>query len=259
MKLARPKAKKVYKHLDMGELEKQIQASVGECANLIVVTDGVFSMRGVYAPLDEMSALVKKYNDKFERDIVLIVDDSHGVGALGANGRGTEEHTNADGVDILVATLGKAFGVNGGYVVADKTIIEFLREKNPFYIYTNPITPSEATAALESVRTLQTDEGKKLLAHLSEMTARFRQGLVDLGFETLDGAHPVVPLMVRDTQKTTDLVVYLRENGVLATGLNFPVVPKGDQSIRFQVAADHTPGDIDYALAVLKKFKEEQW
>jgi glycine C-acetyltransferase len=259
MKLARPKAKKIYKHLNMDELEKQIQGSIGECETLMVVTDGVFSMRGVYAPLDRMSALVKKYNDKFPKDIVLIVDDSHGVGAMGETGRGTEEFTGADSVDILVATLGKAFGVNGGYVVADKTLITFLREKNPFYIYTNPITPSEASAALEAVRMLQTSAGRTLLQHLREMTGRFRQGLRDLGYETLPGDHPVVPLMVRDTKKTNDLVKYLRENGVLATGLNFPVVPKGDQSIRFQVAADHTPNDIDYVLGVLKKFKDDEW
>jgi len=258
MKLARPKAKKIFKHLDMDEMEKQIQESVGQCENVIVVTDGVFSMRGDYAPLDKMSDIIAKYIDKFPKDILLAVDDSHGVGAYGASGRGTEEVTGATGVDILVATLGKAFGVNGGYVVTDKRIVDFMREKNPFYIYTNPITPSEATAALEAVNILDGDDGKKRLVRLAEMTKKFEQGLTDLGYETIPSPHPVVPLMVRDTERTTRLVAHLRDNGVLATGLNYPVVPKGDETIRFQVCADHTPYDIDQVLNVLAEFKKDE-
>lgn len=255
MKLARPKAKKIYKHLNMAELEKQIKDSIGQCDNLLVITDGVFSMRGVYAPLKEISDLAKKYNDKFPRDIVVIVDDSHGVGAIGKTGRGTEELTGADGVDILVATLGKALGINGGYVVSRKEVIHYLREKNSFYIYTNPITPSETTASIAALELLDSGEGLKLLEHLARMVKKFEQGLIDLGYETLSSPHPVTPLMIRDTERTTKCVKFLRDNGVLATGLNYPVVPKGDQSIRFQVCADHTPYDIDYVLGVLEKFK----
>jgi glycine C-acetyltransferase len=257
MKLARPKGKKVFPHLDMAALESGIKECIGACDNLIVVTDGIFSMRGDYAPLAEMSSLIKEYNDKFPKDIVFVVDDSHGVGAFGKTGRGTEEYTGANGIDILVATLGKAFGVNGGYIVSDKSVIQYLREKNPFYIYTNPITPSEATASHKAVEILNGDRGKDLLDHLRKMTARFEQGLVDLGFETIPSEHPVVPLLVRDTQKTTEMVEFLRKNGVLATGLNYPVVPKGDQLIRFQVSADHTPKDIDYALEVLERYKNQ--
>lgn len=255
MKLARPKAKKIYKHLNMAELEDQVKASVGQCDNLLVITDGVFSMRGDFAPLKEISDIAKKYNDQFPRDIVVIVDDSHGVGAIGETGRGTEELTGADGVDILVATLGKALGINGGYVVSRKAVIHYLREKNSFYIYTNPITPSETTASIGSLELLDSSEGLKLLQHLAAMTRKFEQGLIDLGYETLSSPHPVTPLMLRDTERTTKCVTFLRENGVLATGLNYPVVPKGDQSIRFQVCADHTPYDIDYVLGVLEKFK----
>ncbi|MBU0983497.1 MAG: aminotransferase class I/II-fold pyridoxal phosphate-dependent enzyme [candidate division Zixibacteria bacterium] len=255
MKLARPKAKRIYKHLNMAEMEKQIQECVGQCECLLVITDGVFSMRGVYAPLKEMCAIVEKYNHNFPRDIVLIVDDSHGVGSMGDTGRGTEELCGAKGVDILVATLGKALGVNGGYICSRKEVIHFLREKNPFYIYTNPITPSEATAAMAGLDMLDSPEGKKIVAHLHAMTKKFEQGLVDLGYETIPSPHPVTPLMLRDTERTTRCVSFLRENGVLATGLNFPVVPKGDQSIRFQVCADHQAGDIDYVLGVLEKFK----
>jgi glycine C-acetyltransferase len=212
-------------------------------------------MRGDYAPLDKITEIINKYNDRFLKDIVFVVDDSHGVGALGPTGRGTEELTNAGKVDILVATLGKAFAVNGGYIVSNSSVITYLREKNPFYIYTNPITPSEATAALKSLQIVQSSQGKKLLKHLRAMTKRFENGLLKLGFETIPSEHPVVPLMVRDTEKTIELVTFLRQNGVLATGLNYPVVPKGDQLIRFQVCADHTSFDIDYVLGVLEKYK----
>jgi len=256
MKLARPKGKKIYKHIQMDQLEEQIKSSIGQCETLLVVTDGVFSMRGVYAPLEKIVALADKYNDRFPKDIVTIVDDSHGVGSLGDTGRGTEELCGAK-ADILVATLGKALGVNGGYVVSQKEVVHFLREKNPFYIYTNPITPSEATASIAALEMLDSAEGRKLLAHLHAMTAKFEQGLVDLGYETLPSPHPVVPLLVRDTERTTRLVQFLFDNGVLATGLNYPVVPKGDQSIRFQVCADHTKYDIDHVLGVLKEFKKQ--
>jgi glycine C-acetyltransferase len=153
-----------------------------------------------------------------------------------------------------VGTLGKAFGVNGGYVVADETIIRYLRETSPLYIYSNPITPAEAAAAHRAIDLVDSAAGKDLLAHLRAMTARFKAGLIRLGFETLAGEHPVVPLIVRDTARTAALVAHLRRNGVLATGLNFPVVPKGDEEIRFQISADHTPADIDAALDVLARF-----
>jgi glycine C-acetyltransferase len=256
MKLARPKGKKIYPHNDMAALEAAIKECDGQCDNLIVISDGVFSMRGDYAPLDQMADLCRKYNDLFARDIVLVVDDSHGVGALGETGRGTEELTGAQGIDIIVATLGKAFGVNGGYIVSDQAVIDYLREKNSFYIYTNPITPSEATASIKAVDILESKEGATLLTRLRSLTTRFEKGIVDLGYETIHSEHPVVPLMVRDTAKTTKLVNYLRDNDVLATGLNFPVVPKGDQLIRFQVSAEHTEFDIDYVLKVLADFKQ---
>ena len=124
------------------------------------------------------------------------------------------------------------------------------------YIYSNPITPSEASAALKAIEILDSDEGMGILNHLKEMTKRFESGLINLGLETIKGEHPVVPLMVRDTKKTSQIVRFLTENGVLATGLNYPVVPKGDEEIRFQISADHTPYDIDYVLDVLKRYQE---
>ncbi|WP_456400830.1 aminotransferase class I/II-fold pyridoxal phosphate-dependent enzyme [Mesoaciditoga sp.] len=256
IRLAKPKDKKVYKHNDMNELEELIKQSVGNAKRLIVVTDGIFSMRGEWAPLNTIADLAEKYNDKFEEGVITVVDDSHGVGAIGKTGRGTTEFLNENRIDVLVATLGKALGVNGGYVVSDKTVIDYLRESAPLYIYSNPITPGEAAASLKAVEILDSEKGQALMKHLHDMTKRFEDGLVNLGYEVIKGEHPVVPLMIRDTKKTKDLVNFLMENGILATGLAFPVVPKGDEEIRFQICADHTEYDIDYALEVLKKYRD---
>lgn len=251
--LARPAEKHIYKHLDMGELERALAGAAKTCKRAIVVTDGIFSMRGDHAPLDRIMELARAHDAAFEENAIVIVDDSHGVGAFGATGRGTEEYTNAAPADLLVATLGKAFGVNGGYVAGDATIIQYLRETSPFYIYSNPITPAEAGAALSALDLLDSEVGKGLLTHLRDMTARFKTGLIRLGFETLPGEHPVVPLILRDTARTSALVAHLRQHGILATGLNYPVVPRGDEEIRFQISADHTPADIDMALDVLAR------
>ena len=252
--LARPAEKRIYKHLDVGELERHLQAVSNKFTRAIVVTDGVFSMRGDYAPLDKIMKLTRAYDGAFAENVIVVVDDSHGVGAFGKTGRGTEEYTDSGPADLLVATLGKAFGVNGGYVVADETVIRYLRETSPFYIYSNPITPAEAAAAHKAVDILDGPTGMSLLVHLRAMTARFKAGLVKLGLETLPGEHPVVPLLVRDSARTSALVAHLRRECILATGLNYPVVPKGDEEIRFQISADHTAADIDAALQALVRF-----
>ncbi len=214
-------------------------------------------MRGDPAPLDKIVNLCEQYNDKFEDGITSIVDDSHGVGAFGDTGRGTEEYLHTK-VDILIGTMGKAFGVNGGYVVTSETILTYLRETAPMYIYSNPITCSETAAVHKVLDYLDTPKGQERLKHLGKMTEKFQNGIQEIGYETIEGPHPVVPLMVRNTPKTAKLVKYLTEKGVLATGLNFPVVPKGDEEIRFQINADHTEADIDYVLGVLKKYKEKE-
>ena len=255
MKLTRPAGKAIYKHNDMQDLETKIKESIGKSKRLLVITDGIFSMRGDNAPLDEIVEICNKYDSEFEEGIISVVDDSHGVGAFGKTGRGTEEYTKAK-VDILIGTLGKAFGVNGGYVVSADAILKYFRETSPMYIYSNPITVSEAEAVSKAIDIIDSPEGLKILEHLRKLTAKFRQGLKDAGYETLDGEHPVVPLMVRDTQLTSDIVAFLTENGIIATGLNYPVVPKGSEEIRFQIAGDHTESDIDYALDVLRKFKK---
>ena len=251
-RLSAPKEKHVYPHNDMGALERALEGAKKSCRRAVVVTDGVFSMRGDYAPLDAIMEIAKRHDGDFAENAIVMVDDSHGVGAFGATGRGTEEVTACPPVDILVGTLGKAFGVNGGYVAADGAIVDYLRETSPFYIYSNPITPGEAAAAARAVDIVDSGEGRALLGHLGAMTKKFEDGLVGLGFETLPGPHPIVPLLVRDTARTTQIVAHLRANGVLATGLNYPVVPRGDQTIRFQISAQHTDADIDEVLGVLK-------
>jgi len=252
--LARPAAKHIYRHLDMAELETSLAASAKACTRAIIVTDGIFSMRGDHAPLEAIMALARRYDAGFPENVVVVVDDSHGVGAFGQTGRGTEEYTRSGPADILVATLGKAFGVNGGYVAGAETIIRYLRETSPFYVYSNPITPAEAAAAREAVDLVDGPVGLGLLSHLRAMTERFKAGLTKLGFETLPGEHPVVPAMLRDSVRTSALVAHLRAHGILATGLNYPVVPRGEEEIRFQISADHVPADIDEALDALRSF-----
>jgi len=255
IRLSRPAGKSVYKHLSMIELEATLKENVGKGKRAIVLTDGIFSMRGDYAPLDSIVDICKKYDSKYEEGVITVVDDSHGVGSFGKTGRGVEEYTNTK-ADILVSTLGKALGVNGGYVVASSITISYLRETAPFYIYSNPITASEAAASRKALEILDSEKGLKLLKHMRSLTKQFEDGLQQLGFEILSSEHPVVPLMIRDTQETTELVKHLFNNGILATGLNYPVVPKGDEEIRFQIAADQTQNDIDYVLDVLKTYKE---
>lgn len=254
IRLSRPKEKRVYRHNDMADFEAKLLEVAGVCRRALIVTDGIFSMRGDHAPLPELMAIARRHDEKFPENVVVLVDDSHGVGAYGPSGRGTEEQLGAPPSDLLVGTLGKAFGVNGGYVVGPQPVIDFLRETAPMYIYSNPITPAEAAAALAAVELLDGPGGRERIAHLRAMTRRFRDGLIALGLETLPGEHPVVPLFVRDTPRTTALVAHLRERGILATGLNYPVVPKGDETIRFQISADHTAKDVDQALAALAEF-----
>lgn len=253
IRMSRPAARAVYPHLDMDSLDSELSDAAEAGNRALIVTDGVFSMRGDYADLAAINEVAARYDGAFPENVVVVVDDSHGVGAYGDTGRGTEEVTGGQ-VDVLIGTLGKAFGVNGGYVAASETVATYLREKGPMYIYSNPITVGEAAAAEMSVSILESPEGQELLHHLAAMTEKFESGLVDAGFETIPGPHPVVPLMVRDTEKTAALVGHLFENGILATGLNYPVVPKGDEEIRFQINADHTEADIDYALDVLGDF-----
>ncbi len=215
-------------------------------------------MRGEYAPLQEIADLAERYDSEFEEGILTIVDDSHGVGAIGETGRGTMEITGEDRIDILIATLGKALGVNGGYLVSDAKIVEYLKQRAPFYVYSNPISPAEASAALKSLEILDSEIGRKLLKDLREKTGYFRKGLTDLGYEVIQAEHPIVPLMIRDTKGTKELVKYLKDNDIFTAGIFYPIVPRGDELIRFQISADHTKYDLDFVLSVLKQYKEKK-
>ena len=240
----------VHPHRDLSALERALAEAAGTCDRALVVTDGVFSMRGDFAPLAEIVAIARQYDAQFPENAVVIVDDSHGIGALGATGRGTEEVCGSR-ADVLVGTLGKAIGVNGGYLAAGRSLVDYLREVAPFYVYSNPITPAEAAAAARALALLDGAEGRTRLARLREATARFERGVLGMGHETIPGPHPIVPLLVRDSPRTKAWVAHLRERGVLATGLAFPVVPRGEEEIRFQVNADHTAADIDEVLEAL--------
>ena len=255
MRLSRPQGKAIYKHNDMADLEAKLGEWSGQARRALVVTDGVFSMRGDNVPLQEFVSTCSRYADRFEEGLITIMDDSHGVGGFGRTGRGTEEYCGVE-VDLLIGTLGKAFGVNGGYVVTSREIVDYLRQTAPMYIYSNPITVAEASAASAALELLDSPRGAEILEHLRTMTRRFQAGLENYGYETIAGDHPVIPLMVRDTAKTAELVQFLMDRGVLATGLNFPVVPKGDEEIRFQINADHQESDIDRVLDVLREYRD---
>ena len=253
VRLARPRERRVYPHLDMAALASALEETAASCRRAILVTDGIFSMRGDHAPLDRIMEIARGFEDTFAEGVLVVVDDSHGVGAIGATGRGTEEHAGGATADLLIATLGKALGVNGGYVAAGRTVVEYLRETAPFYIYSNPITAGEAAAAVAAIDILDGPAGRALLDHLRAMTARLEAGLIALGLETIPGPHPIVPLVVRETARTRSTVRHLRESGILATVITYPVVPRGEEEIRFQLSADHTAADVDEVLAALAR------
>jgi glycine C-acetyltransferase len=140
-------------------------------------------------------------------------------------------------------------------IMKNASVIDYLRETASLYIYSNPITPAEAAAALQAIQILDSTEGGALLAHLRALGKKLRTGLADLGQETILGDHPIVPIFIRDTEKTSAMVEYLFDHDILVTGLNYPVVPKGDEEIRLQVSASHTDKDIDYVLDILQRFE----
>ncbi len=255
VRLSRPGTKEIYGHNNTDELENCMKSLRGKYERVIIVTDGIFSMRGDHVPLGEICVIKERYSPGFPEGITLILDDSHGIGAFGKTGRGTEEFTGSGCVDILVSTLGKALGVNGGYAVSSETIIRYLRETAPFYIYSNPITPGEAAASLVAVDLLDSKTGTGLLEVLRKLTARLETGLKNAGYPVIESSHPIVPVLVRDPVKCGKLVEYLLENGILATGIAYPVVPEGEDEIRLQVNADHTEDDIDYVVGVFEGFK----
>lgn len=246
--------KSIFKHNDMSQLKKSIENVPEGIERVVVIFDGVFSMRGDHAPIKAINEILAPHRERFSQGLITIVDDSHGIGAYGLTGRGTEEICNSN-VDVVVGTFGKAFGVNGGFLAASEAVVEAVRQKADTYIYTNPLSVADCAAAKAAVDITDSKEGIERLAHVQARIAQFRSGLTHLGLESIPGKHPVVPLMVRDTEKTIKMVDAFTKNGVLVVGLNFPVVPQGDQTIRFQINAAHTQADIDMVLNILSDIR----
>ena len=251
MRLSRPKEKMIYGHLDMGELREALAAGTGKRA--VLVTDGIFSMRGSHAPLADIVALARQHDGRYEEGVTWSSTIPTASAPSARTGRGTEEYSGAQG-DCLVGTLGKAFGVNGGYVVGSAALTRFLRETAPTYIYSNPDHRRRVRGGHGVSRHPRKRRGSAASRPPAGDDDAFQPGTRRLGWETIPGDHPVTPLMVRETEKTAALVQHLFDHGILATGLNYPVVPKGDQSIRFQINADHTARDIDDVLTVIEQF-----
>lgn len=242
--------KGIFAHNDMDDLRRCFAEVPEGIERVVVIFDGIFSMRGDFAPIDQILPICKEHESRFRDGIITVVDDSHGIGAYGDTGRGTPEHAGAV-PDIIIGTFGKAFGVNGGFIAASETVVEAVRQKADTYIYTNPLSVADCAAATKALDICDSEEGLQLLAHLKARTTQFREGLAKLGLESIPGPHPVVPLMVRDTAKTHQMVEHLFQKGILVVGLTFPVVPRGDESIRFQINAAHTESDINYVLECL--------
>lgn len=247
--------KGIYRHNDMADLQRCLDEIGPQIERVVVIFDGIFSMRGDYAPIEQIVERCNNYHTKFRGGVITVVDDSHGLGAYGPTGRGTAEYCGVS-PDIIIGTFGKAFGVNGGFIAASATVIETVRQKADTYIYTNPLSVADCAAATTALDICASEEGILILRHLQERTDQFRQGLAALGLESIPGPHPIVPLLVRDTTATLDLVNRLFEAGILAVGLTFPVVPRGDETIRFQVNAAHSASDIDSVLHALRNFRQ---
>ncbi len=230
-----------YANRDMAELEQQLKESADKRYRLIV-SDGVFSMDGYLAPLDEICALADQY------DALVMVDDSHAVGFIGPSGAGTPELFGvADRVDILTGTLGKALGgASGGYVAARTEIVQVLRQRARPYLFSNSVAPSIVAASLRVLDLLA--ESGDLRERLRANAARFRAGMAAAGFELLPGEHPIVPVMFGDAVVAGRVAEELFERGVYAVAFSFPVVPKGLARIRVQLSAAHSADDIDTAV-----------
>jgi glycine C-acetyltransferase len=247
--------KGIYKHNNMEELKTCMENIPASMERVVIIFDGIFSMRGDYSPLDKIAEFAEEYQDKFKDGVITVVDDSHGIGAYGENGRGTEDFCQTK-ADVVIGTFGKAFGVNGGFIAASPELIEAVRQKADTYIYTNPLSVADCAAAIKAVEIAGSSEGKERLKTLKERTLQFRKGIEDLGMESIPGPHPVVPVLVRDTAKTQRMVSGLFEKGILVVGLTFPVIPSGDETMRFQINAAHTEADVNYALQTLGEVRK---
>ena len=244
--------KRIYPHGDVLALEKMLEEDKDKNYRFkIIVTDGVFSMEGYLAELPKLKELSEKY------EAFLFVDDAHAVGVLGKTGAGTPEHFGLQGkIDALSGTFGKALGgAVGGYIAGKKSIIELLRQKSRTYLFSNSVPPSVVIASIRALDLLE--EKPELLNKVRENSEYFRAGAKKLGFEVLDGIHPIVPLMLGDAAKTQEMSKKLLEKGLFVVGLWFPVVPEGTARLRFQISAAHTREQIDRALEILGEVGKE--
>ncbi|HEY1065196.1 MAG TPA: aminotransferase class I/II-fold pyridoxal phosphate-dependent enzyme, partial [Pirellulales bacterium] len=221
----------------------------------VVVTDGVFSMEGDVAPLPEVVAICRKH------DAVLVVDDSHAVGVLGAGGRGTHEHFHLsgrgpEGVDVLTGTLGKALGgAAGGYVAGPAALIDYLIQRSRPQLFSNALPPTVACSAMKALEILEREPQR--VATLQANVKRMRDGLRALDYEVLESPTAILPIIVGETARAIRLSHRLLELGVFVIGFGFPVVPEGVARLRVQMSAAHTEEHIDRALAAFKKLRDE--
>ncbi|MBY8883524.1 glycine C-acetyltransferase [Streptomyces sp. PTM05] len=231
-----------YANRDMADLEAKLKEASGARRRLIV-TDGVFSMDGYVAPLDEICDLADRY------DAMVMVDDSHAVGFTGPTGRGTPElHGVTDRVDIITGTLGKALGgASGGYVAARAEIVALLRQRSRPYLFSNSLAPVIAAASLKVLDLLET--ASELRDRLQANTKLFRTKMTEAGFEILPGDHPIAPVMIGDAAEAGRMAELLLERGVYVIGFSYPVVPMGQARIRVQLSAAHSTQDVERAVA----------
>lgn len=240
--------RKIYKHADVSDLVRQLEEDKNKDYRFrIISTDGVFSMEGDLAPLDQLVEVARKYN------ATLMVDDSHAVGVCGKTGRGTPEAKGVHGeVDVLTGTLGKAIGgAAGGYISGKKDLIDFMRQKARTYIFSNSLPSSIVFGATAAFDLLMKD--KSIVKRLHKNTAYFRKEIVKLGFTILEGDHPIVPIMLGDAAVAQDMSKALLNERVYVRGLWFPVVPKGEARLRAQISAALTRKDLDHALGAFEK------
>jgi glycine C-acetyltransferase len=231
-----------YHNRDMADLETQLRTAA-DARRRLVVTDGVFSMDGYLAPLDEICALAERY------DAMVMVDDSHAVGFVGPSGAGTPELFGVqDRVDVNTGTLGKALGgASGGYVSARAEIVELLRQRARPYLFSNALAPAVVAGSLAALE-LVTGGGEQR-AQLQANAAQFRQLMTDAGFDLLPGEHPIVPVMFGDAARAARIADALLEHGVYVIAFSYPVVPQGKARIRVQLSAAHSSADVDSCVA----------
>ena len=227
---------------DMDDLEKQLKAArEGGARRVVVVSDGVFSMDGYFAKLQDIRRLADAH------DALLMVDDCHATGFIGPQGRGTPARAGVK-VDILTGTLGKALGGSaGGYIAAAKPIVDLMRQRGRPYLFSNALPPAIVAASLKAIDLAE--QGDDLRARLFDNARRFRAGMTAAGFTLLPGEHPIIPVMLGEAKLAQDMAARLYEQGIYVTGFFFPVVPKGQARIRTQMSAAHSPADIDAAIA----------